>query len=102
MAKRHFPLPWSVEQHALAHYDAAYGDPSGIHGMCEDYRAGRTTDLERDEADRAAGEKIRCPVLAFWGTQGLPADAGIDTLACWRDWASDLRGIQPKIICVSR
>jgi haloacetate dehalogenase len=60
--------------------------------MCEDYRAGRTSDLKHDEADRAAGKKIGCPVFASWGTQGLPANAGLDTLACWRDWASDLRG----------
>jgi haloacetate dehalogenase len=77
---------------ALAHYHAAYNDPTRIHAMCEDYRAGRTTDLEHDEADRAAAKKIGCPVLALWGTQGLPANAGIDPLACWRDWASDLRG----------
>jgi haloacetate dehalogenase len=77
---------------ALAHYHAAYNDPTRIHAMCEDYRAGRTTDLEHDEADRAAAKKIGCPVLALWGTQGLPANAGIDPLTCWRDWASDLRG----------
>ena len=77
---------------ALAHYHAAYQDPARIHAMCEDYRAGRTSDLEHDEADRAAGKKIGCPVLALWGAQGLPANAGLDPLACWRDWASDLRG----------
>ena len=43
-------------------------------------------------ADRAAGNKIGCPVLALWGTSGLPANAGIDPLATWRDWAPDLRG----------
>jgi len=78
---------------ALAHYHAAYEDPARIHAMCEDYRAGRTTDLAHDEADRAAGNKIACPVLALWGTGGLPANASIDPLACWRDWASDLRGL---------
>jgi haloacetate dehalogenase len=77
---------------ALAHYHAAYQDSLRIHAMCEDYRAGRTTDLEDDDADRAAGKKIACPVLALWGTAGLPANAGVDTLACWRDWAPDLRG----------
>ena len=77
---------------ALAHYHAAYQDPLRIHAMCEDYRAGRTTDLAHDEADRAAANKIGCPVLALWGTSGLPGNAGIDPLACWRDWASDLRG----------
>src|ERR1700691_2098654 len=36
---------------ALAHYQAAYQDPTRIHAMCEDYRAGRTTDLAHDETD---------------------------------------------------
>jgi haloacetate dehalogenase len=62
--------------------------------MCEDYRAGRTSDLEHDEADRAAGKKIACPVLSLWGAQGLPASAGLDPLACWHNWATDLRGSQ--------
>jgi haloacetate dehalogenase len=77
---------------ALAHYHAAYEDPLHIHAMCEDYRAGRTTDLAHDEADRAAGNKIGCPVLALWGSGGLPGNAGLDVLALWRGWASDLRG----------
>lgn len=77
---------------ALAHYHAAYNDPNRIHAMCEDYRAGRTTDLQHDEIDRAAAKKIGCPVLALWGSHGLPANAGLDTLTCWRDWTSDLRG----------
>jgi haloacetate dehalogenase len=77
---------------ALAHYHAAYGDPIRLHAMCEDYRAGHTTDLVHDEADRAAGHRIACPVLALWGTTGLPANAGIDALAAWHDWAADLRG----------
>ena len=77
---------------ALAHYHAAYENPDRIHARCEDYRAGRTSDLEHDDADRAAGNKIGCPVLALWGTGGFTANAGIDTLACWRDWAADVHG----------
>ncbi len=50
---------------ARAHYHAAYEDPLCIHAMCEDYRAGRTTDLAHDQADRAANKKIGCPVLAL-------------------------------------
>src|SRR5579863_1876025 len=53
---------------ALAHYHAAYDDPLRIHAMCEDYRAGRTGDLEDDDGDRAAGKTITCPVLALWGS----------------------------------
>jgi haloacetate dehalogenase len=77
---------------ALAHYHAAYQDPGRIHAMCEDYRAGQTTDLAHDEADRAAGKTIGCPALALWGSSGLLANAGIDGLAAWRPWAPDLRG----------
>src|SRR5215471_15325256 len=56
---------WISSARALAHYHAAYQDPTRIHAMCEDYRAGRSSDLEHDEADRAAGKKIGCPVLAL-------------------------------------
>jgi haloacetate dehalogenase len=77
---------------ALAHYHAAYQDPTRIHAMCEDYRAGRTTDLAHDEADREQKKTIACPLLALWGTSGLPANAGFDALELWRDWAPDLRG----------
>lgn len=63
-----------------------------IHAVCEDYRAGRTTDLNHDEADRAAGKKIACPLLAIWGTAGgVPAETE-DPLATWREWARDVRG----------
>ena len=45
-----------------------------------------------DEADRAAGKKIACPLLAIWGTAGgVPAETE-DPLAIWREWASDVRG----------
>ncbi|RAI32954.1 alpha/beta fold hydrolase [Rhodoplanes serenus] len=75
---------------ALAHYRAAFQDPLRIHATCEDYRAGRTTDLAADEADRAAGKKIACPVLVLWGSKGIPSENG--PLTAWRDWADDVRG----------
>jgi len=55
---------------ALADYLAAVKNPDMIRGMCEDYRAAATIDLEHDRASRAAGEKIRCPLLALWGAKG--------------------------------
>src|SRR5215467_14955997 len=57
----------AFDPRALAHYHAFFNDPVRIHATCEDYRAGRTTDLAHDEADRAAGKKITCPMLAIWG-----------------------------------
>jgi len=38
--------------------------------MCEDYRAAATIDLDHDRISRAAGEKIRCPLLVLWGDKG--------------------------------
>lgn len=55
---------------ALADYLAAARDPAMIRGMCEDYRAAATIDLEHDRASRAAGEKVRCPMLVLWGANG--------------------------------
>ena len=65
----------TFDPRALAHYHAFFQDPLRIHATCEDYRAGRTTDLKNDEADRAAGKKITCPMLALWGAAGIPSDA---------------------------
>jgi len=74
-----------------ADYLACAKDPSVIHAMCEDYRAGATYDRLADEADRAAGRTIACPVQALWGAKGaLPA--WYDTLEVWKPWAPDLRG----------
>jgi haloacetate dehalogenase len=76
---------------ALAHYRAFFQDPGRIHATCEDYRAGRTVDLAADEADRAAGKKIGCPLLVLWGETGIPSETR-SPLETWREWASDVRG----------
>jgi haloacetate dehalogenase len=52
---------------------------------------GRTTDLAHDEADRAAGNKIGCPLLAIWGESGIPSETR-SPLDTWREWAKDVRG----------
>ena len=82
----------AFDPRALAHYHAFFNDPVRIHATCEDYRAGRTTDLAHDEADRACGKKITCPMLALWGAAGgIPAETE-GPLATWREWATDLHG----------
>jgi haloacetate dehalogenase len=85
--------PSKFDPRALAHYHAFFSDPLRIHATCEDYRAGRTTDLKNDEADRAAGKKIACPLLVLWGAAGIPSEAESDPLATWREWATDVRGL---------
>lgn len=81
----------SFDGRAVAHYRAFAQDPSRIAAMCEDYRAGATLDREADLADRAAGRSISCPVLAIWGSHGIPA-ASPDPLALWRPYAPGAMG----------
>jgi len=76
---------------AYADYLAAVKQPSVVHAMCEDYRAGAGFDCQLDQADRTAGRKIACPVQILWGGKGALA-AWYDTLAIWREWADDVRG----------
>ncbi len=72
---------------ALADYLAAVRDPDMIRGMCEDYRAAATIDLEHDRASRAAGDRIRCPLLVLWGAQNK-IGSWYDPLAIWRDYCA--------------
>ena len=81
----------AFDPRALAHYRAFFSDPSRIHATCEDYRAGQTSDLAADERDRAAGNKIACPMLALWGSAGIPSETA-GPLKIWREWAQNLDG----------
>ena len=47
--------------------------PENIHGVCEDYRAAATIDLQMDTADFEAGRKIQPPALIIWGQQSHTA-----------------------------
>jgi haloacetate dehalogenase len=76
---------------AYADYVESLRDPKVIHAVCEDYRAGARFDRVLDDEDKAAGRKIACPVQILWGGKGALA-AWYDTLAIWREWASDVRG----------
>ena len=69
---------------ALAHYRAAWGDPSRIHAMCEDYRAGATLDVEADRADEAAGRTIGCPMLVLFSRDYLARPGRPAPIDAWR------------------
>lgn len=47
--------------------------PENIHGVCEDYRAAATIDLQMDTADFEAGRKVQPPALIIWGQQSHTA-----------------------------
>ena len=76
---------------AVEEYVRCLRNPQTIHAICEDYRAAATIDYEHDAADRIAGRRIACPVLALWGGQGF-LEEHYDVLDVWRRWAEDVRG----------
>lgn len=79
--------PGFFNSDALADYLACARNPEMIRGMCEDYRAAVTIDLEHDRAARAAGRKIQCPLLALWGSKGKIGQ-WYDALAVWRQYCA--------------
>lgn len=56
---------------AMADYEAAAATKGWVHGVCEDYRASATIDLEHDQASRDAGQQLGMPVQVLWGELGV-------------------------------
>jgi haloacetate dehalogenase len=76
----------TITPEAMAHYIDAF-TPSVIAASCADYRAGATFDADLDDADRAAGLTIACPVHALWGDRRNDA-ANEAFMATWRRWVA--------------
>jgi haloacetate dehalogenase len=78
-----------------AAYVEALRDPAHVHAICEEYRAASTIDVDHDLADRRAGRRITCPVLALWSGRGALnswySGAG-GPLELWRGWVNDVQG----------
>ncbi len=70
---------------ALDDYLNAVDDPNTIRGICEDYRAAASIDLDHDRLSRQQGEKITCPLLALWGKKGK-IDDWFEPLVIWRSY----------------
>ncbi|MDT0429884.1 alpha/beta fold hydrolase [Streptomyces salyersiae] len=69
---------------------AAYlrGCREAVPSIVADYRASAGIDIEHDQADRAAGNRLRMPVTVLqqdWG-----AALGFEAAALWSPWAADL------------
>jgi haloacetate dehalogenase len=79
----------------LEEYVSTYRDPARVHGICEEYRAAATIDVEHDRADKEAGKRIECPMLHLWA-EGGPLDTFYakdgGPLGIWRQWAPDAHG----------
>jgi haloacetate dehalogenase len=82
-----YRTPEPAEMGAGNHADvwAALRNPSVVHGMCEDYRAGLGIDRQHDEADRAAGRRVQCPVMLLESADD-DLDIHGDPAAIWVPW----------------
>jgi len=79
----------------LEEYVSTYRDPARVHGICEEYRAAATIDVEHDRADKKASKRIECPMLHLWGESGplgtfYAKDGG--PIGIWRQWARHAHG----------
>ncbi|MGB2624594.1 MAG: alpha/beta hydrolase [Candidatus Acidiferrum sp.] len=79
----------------LEEYVSNYRDPARVHGICEEYRAAATIDVEHDRADKEACRRIECPMLHLWA-EGGPLDTFYakdgGPLGIWRQWAPRAQG----------
>ena len=72
---------------AAKEYSRIYTDLANLHGMCEDYRASASVDLQYDEDDLKQGRKVTVPLLTLWSTRG-PIGRQFDVLNIWKSYAS--------------
>jgi haloacetate dehalogenase len=84
--------PEHMGEEAFAEFQEAIRNPATVRAMLEDYRAGLGVDRAHEEADRAAGRRIECPLLVLWSEYDDMEDLYGDPLSVWREWAADLRG----------
>jgi len=78
-----------------AAYVQALRDPAHAHAICEEYRAAATVDREHDQADRAGGRRIVCPLLALWSAKGALGTWYVEEsgpIALWQAWSDDVQG----------
>ncbi|MEV0237724.1 alpha/beta hydrolase [Nonomuraea sp. NPDC050786] len=92
----HFFERWTYNRHgldpdAVDSYVRAFSRPGALRAGFDDYRA-QEQDLALDDADAAMGRRLSMPVLALWGSVGLPSR--LPTLDIWREYAEDVTGAQ--------
>ncbi|MBE1574029.1 alpha/beta fold hydrolase [Amycolatopsis roodepoortensis] len=87
----HFLDAWTQRGDAIpADVRVAYLEASrnAVPSIVADYRASAGIDVEHDQADRAAGNRLTMPLTVLqqdWG-----AALGYDAVALWQAWATDL------------
>ncbi len=81
----------AFDARALEAYARSLAQPGAAHGLCEDYRAAASIDLEHDAADRARGARLGMPLQVLWGEHGV-VQRCFRPLDEWREVACDVRG----------
>ena len=76
---------------AYAEYLRCLQQPETAHGICEDYRASVTIDLEHDRDSLAKRQKITCDFLALWGAEGV-IEKCFDPIAEWKHFSDNVSG----------
>lgn len=76
---------------ALAEYERTLSLPGTAHGICEDYRASAGIDLVHDRFDREQGVRVKAPLLALWGSDGV-VHRCFKPLEEWQRIADDVSG----------
>ena len=72
-----------ANEEVLESYVSCVADAETARGMCEDYRAAATVDLEEQREDLDKGRKIRCPVKVVWGREAV-IEKMFDAVGEWR------------------
>jgi len=76
---------------AFSEYLRCLQRPGSARGICEDYRASASIDLEHDRADIAAGHHLDLPLRVLWGAQGTVGRC-FDPLKEWQLVATNVSG----------
>ena len=76
---------------ALREYERCLALPGAAHGLCEDYRAAASIDLEHDRLDLERGHRLTMPLLVLWGQQGV-VHRCFEPLLEWQQVAADMAG----------
>lgn len=76
---------------AYAEYLRCLQIPGTAHGICEDYRASVTIDIEHDRESLVKRQKIACEFLVLWGAEGV-IEKCFDPIAEWNAFSDKVTG----------
>jgi haloacetate dehalogenase len=75
----------------LDEYVRVLSGPHGAYGICEDYRAAASIDLEHDRDDNQSNRRIEVPLRILWGSKSLVGEI-FDPVELWSRVATEVTG----------